>query len=183
MKIPNNHLLLSVDMEQRDRLTIAGSEMLSAARYSENWRHKSPAVATVVQGNDQILTGWTIVCTYTIFNDTVGESPYSIGDGLFVVPVGDLIMGRIDENGNFHPLCDHIVVREVEKPTFLPMPDEFRKPKVNHGFVVSECAGYKEGDEILWLNYSNYQVLWKWDGEDRSVVVIEKAEVCGKVVS
>lgn len=176
----NNNIIVTVDMSQRDEELIGGKMFMTASRYSENFRLKSPAVAKVIEGNSKILTGTTIICNYNHFAD---GSPYLLYDNIFSIPVDDLILGYLDNNGDFHSLCGHIMIKEIEKESILSLPEDFKKKKVNHGFVEENIGQYKVGDEILWLNYSNYKVLWKWENIEKTVTVIEISEIIGRINS
>ncbi len=165
-------------MSQREETMLGGQLIQTGSRYSTNFRLKSPAVAEVIEGCGEIETGMTIICNYNHFSE---GSPYLLYDNVFSIPVDILIVGRLDENGDLIAMNGNIIIEELENPSKLELPADYKMQKVNHGFVAQDAGEYKKGDEILWFNYSNYQVLWNWNGIEKSVTTIEIAEIIARI--
>jgi hypothetical protein len=179
MQPTKNNIIVSVQMSQREETMVGNTLLQTGSRYSENFRLKSPAVAEVIEGCGEIEAGMTIICNYNHFSE---GSPYLLYDNVFSIPVDILIVGRLDESGNLIAMNGNIIVEELENPSKLELPADYKMQKVNHGFVAQDAGEYKKGDEILWFNYSNYKVLWNYLGEERSVTKIEIAEIIAKVI-
>src|ERR1700760_119999 len=116
MKAIQNRILVKVQLDQREEMKLGESWIKTGSRYSENFRLKSPAVAEVIEGCGEIETGIIIICNYNHFTE---DSPYKLYDNLFSIPVNELILGRLDEKGNFIAMNGNIVVEELEKSSIL----------------------------------------------------------------
>lgn len=174
MQTKTGRVVVEVDLNQRFETKLGDHTIKTGARYSESFRQKNPAVCKVIEGNELLSAGTFLVCHYNHFDE---DSPYKMYDNVFSIPLDELTIGRLDENGDLIAMFGNILVEEVEKPSFLELPSDLKKQKVNHGLVAQDAGDYKKGDEILWLNYSNYKVLWKWMGVEREATRIEISEI------
>lgn len=178
MQPTKNNIVVKVQMNQREEIAVGNHVLQTGSRYSENFRLKSPAVTEVIEGYGEIEKGMTLICNYNHFSE---GSPYLLFDNVFSIPVNELILGRLDKNGDFIAMNGNICIEELENYSKLEIPSDYKMQKVNHGFVAQDAGQYKKGDEILWFNYSNYKVLWNYLGEERSVTTIEIAEIVANI--
>lgn len=178
MILQNNHILVRVDPEQKVEMKVGEIRLMTAQRYNENHRERSPVMAEVLEGNDKIPTGSWLICSYTHFDK---ESYYYIWDDLYSIPVDEMIFAIIAEDGSLDPVMDNIFV-DRKWPTFvLEVPRYYVKPLFNQGYVAKTGCGFEKGQEILWLDMADHEIIYYWKGEYRTAIKVEKAEIVGFV--
>lgn len=171
------HILVSVDPTQNKEILISGKKLLAQKRYNINYREKNPVVCKVLKGFGDITEGMFLVCNYSHFEE---ESPWFIGDNLYSIPVDISIIGRIDEDGNLHPMCGNVFVSRILKEHKIEIPKDFEKPQINHGFVAVSGEGWEKGQEIFWYNMSDYHIFYTWKGKEvRDYIKVESTEIVG----
>lgn len=171
-----NHIVVQVDLGQKDSHSVGGVNLFSGKRYNENFREKLPVVAKVIDGIGEIKTGMWLICSYTHFGE---DSPFYLYDDLYAIPVNDLIFASIGEDGELTAICGNILVDRVMKESLIDLPDELRKASYVKGYAASNGGGYRKGQEIIWLTMSDHEIIYNWKGEERRAVKVELAEIVG----
>lgn len=174
MTSKKDYILVSVDYSQNGSIVINDTELLTARRYNENYRERTPVVATVLEDIGEFRKGMTIVCNYTHFDD---DSQYKIADGLFSIPIDELIIAIVDENGNLQGVQTNIICTRVPRETLLDMPEELQKNEFNRGVISQNGSGFKKGDFVFWYPMSDYEIVYTWKGEEKRVVKVYKDEI------
>lgn len=176
-----NHIIVRVDLSQKDERLIGGIKMLSGKRYSENFREKNPIVAEVVTPGVAagVRKGDFIVCNYNYFD---WASPYSISKELYSIPMDQEIFARVETQGNLIPLFGNLFVERIKKESALALPPDYEKNYWDRGVIIHSCsngAGFRKGDFIFFYPMSDYEIVYNWKGEERRVIKIHKSEIVG----
>lgn len=176
MKPPKGKIVVSVNPSQKDEAVIGGNILKTGKAYNENFRERNPVVAKVEVGNKEIPTGSFIVCNYNYFDL---ESPLNVMDNLYSIPVNEEIFAIVNQDGSLTPVCGNLLVSRVDKEYTLDMPPELKKPKINMGMVASNADYWKRGMVIFWLPYSDYEICYNWNGQDKRAIKIHESEITG----
>lgn len=173
----NNRIIVRVNMAQKNEITIGGVTVRTAHKYENNYREKSPVVAEVVEGNDQIRTGQIICCHHNHFYH---PSPYFLYDDLYSIPFNKTIFGTFDSGGNLSPTCGNMVCLKVDVETLLPVPPEERKQHIDR-YIVDDPGWtiYKEGQMVFTRPHSGYEIVYVWNNVERRIVKVDSEMVCG----
>ena len=171
-----NHIVVQVDLAQKERHSVEGVELFSGKRYNENFREKLPVVAQVIDGIGEIKTGMWLICSYTHFGE---DSPFYLYDDFYAIPVNELVFAFIAEDGELTALCGNIFVERVMKESLIDLPEELKKPSFVKGFAASNGGGYRKGQEIIWLTMADHEIVYNWKGEEKRAVKVELAEIVG----
>lgn len=169
-------ILVRVDQHQKDRYLLGERLLKTGKKYNVNYRERTPVVAEIIQGLGELETGKHIITTYTFFDE---ESIYLISDNVYSIPVDELILAIIEEDGNLTPVCGNLIVERVPIETKFLLPPELRKFHNNRGIVVKGCEGFKKGDFILFLKFSDYEIVYTWKDIERRAIKIYKDEIVG----
>jgi hypothetical protein len=179
MKPKNNKIIVRVDSNQKNNIQVGGIDFLLAKQYNHNNREKNPVVCEVVTGNNQIKPGTFLLVHHTRF---VEYSAYELGGGLYALPYDRSLFARIDEDGNARSLCKNIIAERVEKKSSIDVAVSYRKNYNDRVVVLNDGYGYKKGDEIFTLPFSDYEIVYVWKGVERRVVKVFVEDICGKLV-
>lgn len=176
MRIQAGTILVSVNLSQTEKASIGGVEIFTAKRYSDNWREKSPVICRVVRGSGEIIKGDYLVCSYTVFYD---GSPYALSESLFAIPLNESIFARVSSGGTLTPMFGNILCERVGKEYQLAMPDDYKKNEIDRVVVAFDSGEYKKGDLVFTLKYSDYEIVFMWEGEEKRYIKVEEAEIVG----
>ena len=176
MKALKNTLLVSINPNEKSEVFIGGSAMLSGKQYSDNFREKTPVVAKVLQNSTPFKEGQYIITNYTHFDI---ESPYLVEDNIYAIPNDELILAIIDDEGDLIPVNGNIICENVKIKTSLELPEDLIKEHDDRGNVIRGTSGYKKGDFIFWLPFSNYEIVYTWKGIEKRAIKVYKDEVVG----
>lgn len=168
-----NHILVKVNLSQREEIRIGNNVLKTAANYNENFRERSPVIAEVVDGLGELKTGSFIVCNYNYFHD---ESPLQLSDSIFSIPINEEIFAIVKEDGKLKPVQGNVLVERLTKESSLPLPEELKKPHTNRGII---SQGIRKGQFIFWLPFSDYEIVYNWNGEERRAIKIHESEIVG----
>lgn len=178
IEVATNSILVRCDKEQKSRLSIAGQDFLTPKQYSRSWRERTPVVCEVIQGTAEIPNGTFLLCSFTRFDE---NSPLWIQDDLYALPLDELIFASINEDGSLNPLFDNVFVERIMIPIPIKIPDDLEKPYFTQGYVAQDTVGFKKGQHIIWLPFSDYLNIYYWKGEEKTAIKVEKAEICGVI--
>jgi hypothetical protein len=172
--------MVRVDPEQKTEMIIGDSLLLSGSRYSDNWREKTPVVAEIIQGFGIYTPGMSIICSYTHFGE---DSYYSLYDDHYSIPIDEFIFAIIQENGSLMPVNGNIFVEREYAISFIEKHDDYKKPLKNRGRILNDGEGFKQGDQVFWLNYADYEIVYNWLNSEYRAIKVEKQEIVGVILS
>jgi hypothetical protein len=132
----------------------------------------------VLQGNDEIPGGSLIVTHHNYF---IEYSPFEVADGIFSIPYTENIFAVIDKDGNPTPVCGNIIAERIQENEYIGMANPKRLHFHDRAKVVSDACGFKTGDEILMLPFSDYEIVYNWRGIERSVIRVYSKNIVAVV--
>lgn len=171
-----NHIVVRVNLDQNSESIIGGNKMKTGRIYNENFREKNPVVAEIVEGLGELKTGLFIVCNYNYFEE---DSPLLLTDNLYSIPVNEEIFAIVRKDGALKPVCGNVLVERIMKQTATTIPYELKKPHINQGVVSASNEGFYKGQHIFWLPFSDYEIVYHWEGHERRAVKVHKTEITG----
>lgn len=175
MRTSSGKILVQVNLGQKGKVFIGGIEFQTMLNYNTNYRERSPVVALVKEGNQRIPTGSYIICHHNRFHE---HSVYHLYDDLFAIPVNDSIFMRIDENGDPHSVQGNLVCERIERrESFMDTPESLKKNYTDRVRVLNKGYGFKKGDEIYTYKFSDYEIVYNWNGQIRRVIKVKKEDV------
>ena len=172
----NKSILVRADLSQKDEIDIGGNTFKTGKGYNENFRERNPVVAYVERGTIEIPNGSYIVCNFNYFEE---ESPLRLSDNLFSIPINEEIFAIVDNKGELHPVYGNLFVERVTKETKIELPEELKKPHANQGIISKNVRGFKKGDYVFWLPFSDYEIVYSWNGEEKRVIKVHYNEMVG----
>src|SRR3990172_4246298 len=100
MKPTKNGVILRVDPDQKERAMLGDVEIMIGVKYKTNHRDKHSVIGVVEVGNERVSAGTVLVVHHNFLYGDM--SVYSMGDGLFSIPISQNVFMRIDGQGNPH---------------------------------------------------------------------------------
>lgn len=179
MKPAAGYIIVSVDLQQKDKAVIGGNSIFTAYRYSVNYRDKAPVVAKIIEGTPYLPAGKWLVCNYCYFD---WGSQYHLYDSFFSIPIDQELFAFIEEDGELTPICGNLLVERMTKETVIEIPDDLKKQYWDRGVVKKVPCGtseYQLDMFILWLFASDYGIRYTWNGEERERIKIHESEIIG----
>lgn len=170
------NIIVSCNINQKDEVSISGNLFMTGKKYNENFRERNPVVAYVIGGNETIPSGKFIVCNYSFFDL---ESPYKVEENIYSIPISEEIYAFVDDNGDLIPVCGNVLIERIMKENLIEIPEELKKEQVNKGIVSRETKMFHKGQTIFFLPYSNYEIVYQWNGEERRAIKIHENEITG----
>lgn len=179
MKPTNDKIILRVDQRQKETIEIGGVTFSTANKYETNYRYKSPTVATVVEGNDQVRKGDVLLIHHNL---CYSNSAHLLEGDLFSVPFTKILFAKVFISGDVFPICGNLICKEIEEETLLPVPGELKQVYKNRYLVVNPgSTKYKEGDIIFTRPSSGYTIVYNWGGLEKKIVKVDSDMICGFV--
>lgn len=163
----SNRVLVQVNMEQKDYADFAGTKLFLANTYNPNHREKNPVVALVVRGENEIKDGEFIIVHHNHFSD---PSPFEIGGGIYSIPYNDTIFAIIDKDGNPQSVCGNIIAERIEEDEIIGIANPKRRHFHDRVRVISDGFSHKVGDEVFTLPFSDYEVVYNWNGQEKRFI-------------
>jgi hypothetical protein len=176
MKPTETKIIVRVDLKQKGETIIGGRSFQMAKQYEHNNRIKSPVIAYVVKGNDQLRTGDAILCHHNLFVD---DSPYYYKDDLFSITANkNTIFFRIDSYGEPIPVYENIIAERVDKKSsLLELPKESTNQTIDRVICSADGFGYKKGQTLFTIPYSMYEIVYIFGGTERRLVKIHLTDI------
>lgn len=173
----NNKIIVRCDPNQKGFMQVGNVVLKMATLYEINYREKSPVIAEVIDGNDQIRTGDIIIAHHNTFYT---PSPFHLYDDLFSIPVNKIIFGKIDGDGLFNPLCGNMVVSKVDIRHTLSLPASEGKQYIDR-YIIKDPGRtvYKESQLVFTTPHAGYEIVYIWQNIEFRVVKIHQDAVCG----
>jgi len=178
MQSANDKIIVSVDFSQKEKISVGGSEMLLAKSYSHNRRESMPVLCKVVDGNGKVPRETMLLVHHNRFGE---NSPHSLGDNLYSLAYNESIFARLDKDGNAIGLCGNVIVEyiypeySVSVPAHLRQPHKFKYKVLNTGF------GYKKNQKVFAYEFSDYVIVYVFNGEEKRVVKLKSSDIVGKI--
>lgn len=177
IKAANNKLIVRVDPNQKNEITIGGITLTTALLFENNYRERSPVVGVIVHGNEVLKEGDVALFHHNHFYQ---PSPYWVGDDLFSVPFNKTIFGKINENGEIYPLCGNIICERIPIKYAVPVPIEEQKTHTDRAMIKNPGqALYWPGELIFHRPHAGYDIVYNWFGEERRVTKVHEEMVIG----
>lgn len=179
MKPSKGFIIVSVDLQQKDRAIVGGNSIFTAYRYSTNYRDKAPVVAQIVEGTKELPSGKWIVCNYCYFD---WGSQYHLYDNLFAIPIDQELFAFIEDDGELTPICGNLLVERITKETIIDIPDDLKKEYWDRGTikkVARSVVDWLPEQFILWLFAADYGIRYTWNGIERERIKIHESEIIG----
>jgi len=174
----SNKLIVRVDAAQKSNIKLGGVNFLLAKQYNNNRREQNPVVCEAVTSNSRIKKGTFLLVHHNRFAE---HSAFELEDGLYAIPYDRSIFARLDENGDAHSLNGNIIAQRVERKAAIELAPTYRKNYFDRVVILNNGYGYKKGDEVFTWNYSDYEIIYVWKGEERRVVKVFVEDIVGKL--
>ena len=178
MNPSSDKLIVKVNAAQKSNITLGGIDFLLAKQYNNNRREQNPVMCEVVTGNKRIKKGAFLLVHHNRFAE---HSAYELGDDLYAIPYDRQIFARLDEDGNAHSLNGNIIAKRVERTAAIELSPSYRKNYFDRVIVLNNGYGYKKGDEVFTYQYSDYEIIYVWEGQEKRVVKVFVEDICGKL--
>lgn len=176
MKPSNSRIIVSVNPEQKDTFKIGSIEMSGAMKFATNYRFKSPVVATVIEGNEHLRNGDTII---THHNNFYLPSPFHLEDNIFSISAGKTIFAKLLTNGDLMPLYGNIFCERIGIPTYLPLPPEQRKKYINRVKIIDKgWTPYQNGQIAYHRPNAAYDIVYPFGGELKTITKLDSEQIC-----
>ena len=176
-KPTKNGIILKVNSSQKERAMLGDIEISIGVKYKTNHRDKHPVIGVVVATEKPSIEIGSILVVH--HNFLYGDnSVYSMGDGLFSIPVNHNIFMRIDANGEPHSMFGNIICERLEEYSLFEKPGAHVKLYHDRARVISNGYGYKNGDIVFTTPYSTYEIIYNYAKKERRVIKIYKDDIC-----
>lgn len=169
-------IILRVDPEQKERAMLGDVEIMIGVKYKTNHRDKHPVIGIVEVGNQVIPSGMVLVVHHNFLYGDI--SVFSMGEGLFSIPINHNIFLRIDEDGEPHSMFGNIICERLDEFSPIEKPSEHSKQYHDRAKVLSDGFGYKKGQIVFTVPYSTYEIIYNFGKVERRVVKIYKDDIC-----
>lgn len=177
MKPCNDKILVSCDINQKDKFIINGIEFSTAIKFETNYREKSPTIAQVIHGNAYLKDGDIILCHHNTFYT---PSPFYLYENLFSIPANGKIIFATINDGELKPIYDNIICDKVEIETPIPLPPSQKKYSNNTAIVKDGgMTRFKKGQMIFFRPFANYDIVYVYNGTETRVTKIFSPQICG----
>lgn len=173
----NGKVLLRCDVKQKSSINIGGLEFSTAIKFENNYREKSPVIATVVGGNELLSDGDVLLCHHNLF---YLPSPYHLEGDLFSIPFSKVLFAKIFRDGSLRPICGNLLCNRMpEKHTFDLPPSQQKFLISQYEVVDAGWTKYKKGDIIFTRPHSGYEVVYILDGIEHRQIKVDSDMICG----
>lgn len=173
----NNKIIVKCDINQKNTILISGSVFRLANLYEQNYRVKSPTIATVVEGNSFLRNGDILLCHHNLY---FLPSPYHLGNDLFSVPFSKVLFAKILQDGELMPICGNIFGERIPKKYSIPIPPD-KMEKYNDRMIISNpgYTRFKVGQTVFARPSSCYDIIYNWENEQKTVTKISEDMLTG----
>lgn len=175
----NNKILVSVNLDQKESITINGVEFKTALPFEKNYRERSPTIATVIKGNNIVKDGDILLCHHNLF---YLPSPYHLFDNVYSIPFSSILFCKIGLDGNLTPICGNLLVNRIPIETSIPLPIEQQQTyKYKYKVTLNSNTPYEKGLTIFTRPSAGYDIVYVFKGEERRVTKVDSSQICGFV--
>lgn len=172
--MPDDRILVSVNMGQKNELLVNGVVFRTANRYETNYREKSPVVAQVISGNNILQSGDILLCHHNHFYP---PSPYYLYDDLFSIPYNKTIFG-VYRGSDYYPVCGNVFGELVDIPS--PIKEGTSKKYKDRIKVTNGgSTGFRPRDLVFTRPSAPYEIVFMVDKEEHRIVKVSEDQICG----
>lgn len=176
----NKRVIVRVDMEQKGFTLIGGVKMQMALKFEQNYREKSPVIATVVSGNNYLKEGDIIV---THHNHYLPPSPYQLEEDLFSIPFNKTIFAKVSKSGNLTAICGNVLGNRIPIETKFELPSEMQKTYIDRLIIADKgWSSFKNGTTVLHKPNAGYDIVYNWNGIEKRVTKVDCEQICGILI-
>lgn len=192
MKPLPNKVIIKAQYDQKEYIVYGKLRLVLPNRdkYVEDGRVGNPVLAEVIAVHPDtkyLHEGDKVVLHHnSIKNDSwMMEMDKEEHTVTLAIPTNNLILGKLNAEGNLLPLFDNLVVERIDAPSvssFIIMPDAYKKPEQHKVKVLQVCDNEEKihpGQTAFIHTNANYECFYQHNGEDRSAVVVKREEVLG----
>ena len=172
----NGKIIVSVDLEQKNKMLIDGMEFYTATKFETNYREKSPTIATVVDGNEFVKAGDILLCHHNLF---YLPSPYHLYDNLYAIPFSKVLFAKIDKEGNIEPICGNVIVERIAKKEMFSV--EHKTEDKIYRLIDKGWTTYKNGSILFTRPSAGYDIVYNIDGIEKRITKVDSEQICGVV--
>jgi len=173
----NNKIIVSVNLAQKDIVVIGGVQFATANNFETNYREKSPVIATVVEGNEYVKSGDSIICHHNLFYQ---PSPYYLYDNLYSIPFGKTIFIKINSDGSLMPICGNMICEQLEVKSQFSISEVKKKPHINRYKVIDGgWTMYKKDDLVFTRPNAGYVIVYNIEGIEHRICKVDSDQICG----
>lgn len=171
----NDKIIVSVNFQQKESISLGGSEMLLAKQYSNNRRESMPVLCQVVDGNGKIENDTLLLVHHNRFSES---SPHYLESNLYSLAFNNSIFAKIDDNGNAKGICGNIIVEHTFDKNDI-IPDNLKKPNRFKYNVLQNGYGFKKGQSVYCYEFSDYCIIYVWKGVEHRVIKVKLEDIVG----
>lgn len=193
MKPIKNRIIIKYDSEQKEYIVYGSLKLYSPNRtgHNENLRVAAPTCAEVVSSSDSKLKKGDLL----LFPHTILDTPSAIikkegGYTYMTLPLDQnkvTIYGKLCKGGEIQPLFGNVIVKRIEQKdasSIIITPDAYKKNEDYKAIVLAAPldSDIHEGDAIVYYKYSDYELVYNINGEEKSVIMVKREDIVGKIV-
>jgi hypothetical protein len=176
MKSVNNFIVVSVDQDQKAKALLGNHEILLAKKYNTNRREQNPVLCKVVQGNKKVREGTWLLVHHNRFAE---HSPHEIGGGLYSIPYNQSVFAKVDKNGEAHSVNGNIICeREKVSHGNILTTEKIHNDRFT---ILNDGCGYRKGQMVFTYQFSEYEIIYIWQGIEHRVIKIFHEDIVGVV--
>lgn len=179
MKVPQNRVLVRVDLDQKNTMLIGDVKFTMATRYETNYREKSPIIAQVVDANDRLNNGEFLLCHHNHFHL---PSPYHLYGDLYSIPANHTIFAILHPSGELTPVYGNVLASKVQVEIYLPLTAEYQTYHKDRGLIIDGGGtDFQTGDLVFTRPYAIYEIVYNMGGIEKRVCKINSEMICAVV--
>ena len=96
----------------------------------------------------------------------------------------ETIYGKLGTRGEVIPMFKNVVVRRIDESTqseIIITPDAYKKVEPFKAIVLASATDskYHEGQIVLYYKYSDYELCYNINGEDRTAIMVKSSDIVG----
>lgn len=175
MKALENRILVKVDFAQKD----FSSGLQLGKEFDTNYRNKRPVMCQSLEWKGGVSKGDFLLVHHNFFYE---GSPYQFSDDIFSIKLNQNIFSRLDKEGVPHSIFGNVMAERIPIQSALEMPPEYQKNYNDRCKVIDNGEGYSKGTVILHYPFGDYQIIYNWKGEERTVIKVWKEDIYGKLL-
>lgn len=187
MRPTRNRIIIKAHYDQREYLSYGILKLLMPNRNLLNidGKEANPTLAEVVAVSDGIKLepGDELILSHNIIFNKAWLLSLENHIAMLSIPNDEEVLGRLDENGELHPLNGNCIVKRIEQPpvsSIIVTPDAFKKTEENKVILLECCPEEKKllpGQTVFIFKHSDYKIHWSFKGEEKSAIVCKSDEV------
>ena len=192
MKPRRKHLIVKSYDEQKEVHQIKCDDgrvinLYIGRRYNENSREMSPVVCEVLEVGeeiDNIQKGDVLITHHNLLTNEALTIERNIEEQYTILSVvnDNTLYAKIKEDGSLVPINGNCIAKRIKKEikTTLAVPfEETEEMLFDIISVPKEVDFIKEGDRVLCYKYSDYEMVYNFNNEEKRAIRIWKEDILG----